>query len=257
MRCSSLVTPATMLLALAYPAGALGVSFAYESQTGTVEAHGGTASLGSDSDVQPIATLADVSTVRLVEDGDPEGASGNPPGYYSARAELVTSLGASLLSVTGDTQAMAIPDGLGGTFANAEASVQIEFALADPTEIVLRNSRAPDRFDRPEVVLEHLDLGLSFFLFNGGESISCGSLGASECDPLLDVLSGESAAIPAGEYRFSVDTFAYEPGSGVCGVGCLSMGGTASLEIVPEPSGLLPLGGAVLFLRHQRRRRTC
>jgi hypothetical protein len=259
MMTRALVTCFTAAFAVAGAAGA--ASFTYVSQTGAVSASGGTTSLGSDSQLVPIAGLTDVDVVAAVEDGDSNVGFGVPPGFYSASGSLQTTLAPTRLHVAGATLAEAIWDGVGvdpwlGTSASSDADVEILFDLAVPTLLLFESARFPGVNNAPQVFLEHLDIGfgLSYNPLSEPAIDDCGSLSSAQCD-LLPLVFGPGGTVPGGSYRFYYQLFAFQP-VGSCSVGCNDASGTGTLTIIPEPStGLLFAAG--LALGAHRRRRHC
>jgi hypothetical protein len=250
----------------AHPIGAAADAFGYQSQTGSVRASGGTISLGSSSQIFPISGLGDVDQVAFVEDGDPDGTSGTPPGYYMGRGELQTTLGAFELRVAADTVTQARWDGLGdiggqSSQAFAVANATILFDLAAPTLIAADFSQTAGRNNGPYVKVTHLDTGLALqWAYNlGGFSIpDCGALSQQECfDLYFDVAIGDPVLLPGGDYEllFDLYAFTFQPFMGPCAVGCRNAGGSVTLTAIPEPSTAGPVGMGLALLALGRRRR--
>jgi len=246
---STLLSAGSAIIVLTASSLAQADSFGFASQTGQVGASGSTQTLGTGSQNAPISDLADADEMVAVEDGDPGGAIGSPPGYYNAVASLQTTLSPNEIHVIGETTAEARwdgsgnpPDGDATTKANADANLTILFDLASPKPLRFQST------GDPFTLLEHQSLGFAIGYAEGGPFIEdCGSLDAAQCDALVGVFFS-GATVPGGSYMLSYDIFAFQP-FGSCNVGCNSMGGTATLSIIPEPStgfllsaGLLALG---------------
>lgn len=222
----------------------------YLGQTGVVSADGSWPTLGRSTDEIPISTLDDVDEVAFVEAGDPDAGPTDP--YYRARAEMHTSLNPWRFEYAGDAEATANYDPSLSAFAASEASVTLQLALDAPTLVAVGWTETPATHNGPIVVFENLDLGLVFYLDQNGDvgGQSCGSLSFEECDALISYLrASDGVTFPAGEYVVDIELYAFETFGESCAVGCLSTGGTFSLQVIPEPStgtltalGLLGLG---------------
>ena len=137
-----------------------------------------------------------------------------------------------------------------GSFITADAN--ISFALDEPAPISFTTMQTPGRFNRPLVLLSNLENG--FVLersYNGSPAISsCGSLSVDECFALAPAFSPSGAILPAGNYSvlFNLYAFYHVPGQGSCAVGCGSAGGSATVQIVPEPASIALLAAGLAWL---------
>ena len=222
----------------------------YQSQTGSVAASGNTDTLPPASQSFPISGLSDVNQVAFVANSDASS-------FYSARAQLQTTLGTDQLQIVGDTMAhgsfMQFTSG-----ADAGAMVTVLFSLDAPATVQVRGSQTAGRHNGATVKLQSLDLGFVFSLdpFGALTLNSCGTLSPAECNQLPIAFFSEGL-FPAGHYQLDFDVFAFEPQHSTCNVGCNSAGGSVTFTIVPElsPALLLASGLAGGSLRRKPRRR--
>ncbi len=209
------------------------------------------ASAESVSDSAATSDLSPINISLAVEWTDPAPVIPMHPSTASSNASLVTSLGASGLSVSTETGSSA--DWQPGQFfvaASTDVDLTIEFTL--PTA----ESMTWSSYGGAQFVLEHLATG--FQLRHEYEPLSafnwnCGSMGETECNDILTSVWGAGALMPSGNYRLTHTAFTYryrdEFGSPPCQTGCSSMDGELQLTFAGAATAvptMSPLGTMLL-----------
>ncbi|HEX5067153.1 MAG TPA: PEP-CTERM sorting domain-containing protein [Myxococcota bacterium] len=198
------------------------------------------------------------STLILVAIAMPEPSSGATIIYQSVSSSgpVSTSFQPDRLSASADLVA-STPDSF------LSASVDVSFALSEDAPVRFTNTRTPGRFNGPLARLLNLEFGFALEIsYDGSLSLTCGSLPMGDCFALVPAFSPTGAIMPAGDYEFLFNIYAFYhvPGQGSCAVGCGSAGGSSTVLIVPEPTTIAllaaGLGGIALVSRGGERRRS-
>ena len=224
---------APVALAAMSGSSALAASITYVSQSGVVSASGSTPTLGSSGQSFPFAGLDDVNLVA-------QAADGVSPAFYSARAELHTTLDPTLVNIAGQTTATAGPiifgQPSGMAYADVDVTLRFDLDEAAPVRVGPVGGYGVDY-----TALRYLDSGFQVTWDpHGAWSLPCGGFPLTGmCGEMLKALTETTGGVlPSGHYELVYSLFAFQP-QGSCAVGCRSALGTDALRDRPragEPS---------------------
>jgi len=193
------------------------------------------------TDLSPINVLLDLDWV------DPAPVVPAAPSTASAGASLLTSHGPTSIDISADLHAFATWNpGPFSVDASSNVDLTIEFTLATAETMTWSSS------GDVEFVLEHLPSGFQLrqeLNPPGAFNWNCGSLSSNDCNYIIGNVWG-GVPMPVGDYRLTLNSFAYQydssTGQGSCGISCGTMDGGLQLSFVSPVPVLSPVGGFVL-----------